>query len=154
MGLEARFSEYEYEYEAGVPEEVIEDGELTTDEIATELNGRPVPTEEQLWDLCRHVGVSTALLGETFKPGWAKIHLSASSSWRLTTDVIKINLARAMLKLPDVLMLYQIEGAWSAQEQSALSSLVHAYIDGSDQTLESLLTKHHTRNHKALHALA
>ena len=64
-------------------------------------------TDAQLWELCRRVGLSAGLLGETCVEGWAKIPFCPRLHDK-AADLTKILLVRALLQDPTVLIAEQV----------------------------------------------
>jgi len=92
-----------------------------------------LPTNEQLWTLCKHVGISNALLGSHFLDSWASLPMTHPCS--LTEfplpDLRKLGLVRALLQRPDALLLQNLAAACSEAEVKQLEATVRAFLDGS-----------------------
>jgi len=85
------------------------------------------PDDKQLWDACSYLGLSKALIGEEYAEGWAKTKLSAILSWASPVDLCKLVLVRALLRCPDLLLLYHVGDSWCESEQLELVNLVHQF---------------------------
>jgi hypothetical protein len=86
-------------------------------------------SESELWELCRRVGLSSGLLGESYTRGWAD-KLISPTLHRVTSDFGKIALVRALLQRPDVLLINHVADFWTAEEQVALISAVRGFLSG------------------------
>jgi len=131
-----------------VPEGAIQGGELRRNPANPEGDwGVPIPSERQLWNLCKYVGVSDCLIGSTFQEGWTKLSLNAVEPWLLPRDFTKVSLARALLQRPDVLMLHSVGDGWSAPEQQRLVRVAREFLSREASELHRLMTMHMEPEH-------
>ena len=142
-----------------VPHEKIDSGDVEgyerfRDEAAAgegEYIRRYLPSEEQLHALCKHVGISDALVGATHVPCWSSLHLKAVHAWAEPMDFCKLALARALLRAPDVIMLHHVGDGWDEKSMSTLVDLVGAFLR-ADPSLTDVTQAHlpvHVRRSKA-----
>jgi len=131
-----------------VPEGAIQGGELRRNPANSEGDwGVPIPSEQQLWDLCKYVGVSDCLVGSTFQKGWTKLPLNTVETWLIPSDLTKVSLARALLQRPDVLMLHSVGDGWSAPEQQRLVLVAREFLSQEGSELHRLTTMHMPPEH-------
>ena len=89
-----------------------------------------VVSDKQLYELCTRVGMSSALLGSTYSPGWSMKQVKPKTH-RNVADLDKILLVRAVVRRPSILLLNQVGDAWGAEDKLKLGDVVRGYLDGS-----------------------
>jgi len=98
-------------------------------------DGLPEPeSDELIWNLCKKVGMSVALLGDQYKPGglWGQIELNETMVQLAVIsgeDASKIELVRALLTKPDCLVVHRATDGWTITAQRQLIHLLHAFVD-------------------------
>lgn len=107
-----------------------------------------VPTARQLWMLCRFVGLSDTLIGADFKEGWGNQHLRTVLSWVSQIDLVKLAMARALLRGPSILLLYRVGDGWPEAEQRLLVTLVKSFLN-ADHALQALTHSHQPKTRQA-----
>lgn len=91
------------------------------------------PKNVQLWNMCKKVGVSTALLGPAVTNEWARLPMTNPGSLNdhSLDDLRKLALVRALLQRPDVLVLSQLGKGASKDEIHQLEEVVRQFLNGS-----------------------
>lgn len=90
-----------------------------------------VPPLQTLWRLCRHVGLSAAVIGAAYDPQWGALRMGGARSWLMAEDQAKVALVRALLHCPDALLLFRVGDLWDLPEQRRLAALLRSFVDGS-----------------------
>jgi len=93
-------------------------------------DGIELPTsEENMWKLCRVVGLSETLIGETYEPKvWASKHLVKVAPWLPRDDIVQVSLVRALLHRPSLLLLFKVGSDWAIEEQEELKAVIEAFL--------------------------
>ena len=88
-----------------------------------------------LYSLCKRGGISTDLIGETPTgtewPEGEQIYEAGSLKNLDREDVARICLMRAVLTLPDVLLMFRVADDWPIERQRDLFTLAQDYLEGS-----------------------
>ena len=91
-----------------------------------------LPTAGQVWELCRMVGISDALLGPSFTAEWQFLEMtSASITEYPLADLQLLNLVRALLQRPDAMLINGLGSEWMPDVRVAVTTTLRAYLDGS-----------------------
>lgn len=83
----------------------------------------------KLWDVCKFVGLSSIVIGDTYESKWSEVSLDSIMALLDQNDFIKIRLARALLALPEVLVLDEVGDDMSVQDLQELYKVFVAYLE-------------------------
>lgn len=85
----------------------------------------------KLWEICNFVGLSSSVTGDSFDSKWTETCLDDIQSLLDDNDIIKIRLVRALLALPELLVLDEVGDAMSPVEVAQIIKVLRLYLDFS-----------------------
>ena len=95
-----------------------------------------LPDEKTLWELCARVGLSAALIGARYAPGYgAKSLEHVRQSAAFVDELPKIALVRALLHTPEVIILHRVGDLWDLNAQQTLRAVVRDFLSGELSSL-------------------
>ena len=95
-----------------------------------------LPDEKTIWELCARVGLSAALIGARYAPGWgAKSLEHVRQSASFVDELPKIALVRALLHTPEVIILHRVGDLWDLNAQQTLRAVVRDFLSGELSSL-------------------
>ena len=109
-----------------------DDGDDTNDYIELDKDGNPTPaTSKYLWDLCKRIGVAELLIGRKYDPNWGdfKINIELQNLCVVDLeDANKIQIVRALVAMPDVILIHRATDSWPIRSVQRLCTVLHEYI--------------------------
>lgn len=102
-------------------------------------------TSRVVWDVCKSVGLSVTVIGERHNPDWSNRCLDEDLKLVDGVDLIKLRLVRALLALPDVLVMDEFGDDMTTEDLNAVVKVLRQYLEfklpGIDETSASALLK-------------
>ena len=102
-------------------------------------------TSHVIWDVCKSVGLSVAIIGERHNPDWSTRRLDEDLKLMDDVDLTKLRLVRALLALPDVLVMDEFGDDMTTEDLNDVVKVLRQYLEfklpGIDETSASALLK-------------
>jgi hypothetical protein len=83
----------------------------------------------KIWDICKFVGLSSVVIGSVHESNWSEVTLDSLLALLDHNDLIKIRLVRALLALPEVLVLDEVGDDMSVQDLQEMHKVLVAYLE-------------------------
>ncbi len=100
-----------------------------SEENALFLNQLRSYDSRRLWEVCKFVGLSSIVIGRIYEPNWYDVSLHSILALLDQNDLIKIRLVRALLALPEVLILDEVGDNMSVQDLNEIFKVFNAFLE-------------------------